>query len=68
MNKEYYVRLKQGSEWVNALREGNKYVDENTARDMLSVAKSKQLEACLFKNMPDGSSKLIDKVESGFEL
>lgn len=68
MTKNYYVRVKKGEEWINALRDGQRYVDEATANDMLDTAEEKGIEACMFFAEKGKKPELVRRTQVGVEL
>lgn len=68
MAENYYVRFKQGENWVNALREGQKYITKEVAEEIMNKLEEKQVSACLFVRTEDGKSELVRKTKLGVEM
>lgn len=64
----YYIRLKQDDQWVNGLRDGQRYVDEQTANEMIANAEAKGIEACMFHALPNEKPVMVKRTQTGVEL
>lgn len=65
---KFYVRVKKGEEWINALRDGQRYVTEAVANDMMDTAQAGNIRAVMFKAVGNETPVIVRRTEPGVEL